>query len=308
MPNSVHAVNRRRSPPRRPGGSLGRRGPALRVAAALIGALLAAPEALRPEPKGPSKPASSAGIAVATLAYADNLVEKQAANEQGWRKLQEGERLRTGDRVRVGPDAIARFEFAWMFLTAGPDTTLHIPAERILSAVLDAGRAELRAPGQQIVKVRTGDAEIRGEGRVVVRREKTLVAVMAMDGTVRVEAAGKTEVLQAGEGSVVEDGQAPEDVIGLPPGPEGLWPGPDPVYVKKGQSVRLNWSPKGAGHHLQILSIDSSDPLLARDVGPAPYPITIPWLGTYRWRVATLDEKGLEGRSSALGYICVVDK
>jgi len=275
------------------------------IAAALIGALLAAPPAAAP--KDP-KPGSSAGIAVATLVYAENVVEKQAANEQGWRKLQEGERLRTGDRVRVGPDALARFEFAWMSLTAGPETTLHIPAERILSAVLDEGRAELRAPGQQIVKVRTADAEIRGEGRVVVRRQKTLVAVMAMDGNVRVEAAGKTEVLQAGEGSVIEEGRPPDDVIELSPGPGGLWPGQDPVYVKKGQSVRLNWSPTGTQHHLQILSIDSNDPLIARDVGPAPYPITIPWLGTYRWRIATLDGKGLEGRSSAFGYICVVDK
>ena len=308
MPNAAQAVRSRRSPQPRPGRAFGRRGPRLRITAALIGVFLAAPEALRPAPKDPAKPGSSAGIAVATLVYAENKVEKQTASEQGWRPLQEGERLRTGDRVRVGPDALARFEFAWMSLTAGPDTTLHIPAERILSAVLDAGRAELRAPGQQIVKVRTGDAEIRGEGRVVVRREKTLVAVMAMDGTVRLEAAGKTEILQAGEGSVVEDGQAPEDVIRLPSGPEGLWPGQDPVYVKKGQSVRLNWSPPGAGHHLQILSIDSNEPLIARDVGPAPYPITIPWLGTYRWRVATLDEKGLEGRSSGFGYVCVVDK
>ncbi len=289
MPNPAPSPRRR-----------GLRWPALLGLPALASALLAAP----------GKPAPPAGgVAVATLVYADKVVEKEST-AAGWRKLQEGERFRTGDRVRVGIDALARFEFPWMSLTAGPATTLHIPAERILSTVLDEGRAELLAPGQQIVKVRTADAEIRGEGRVVVRRERqmALVVVMAIDGSASVEARSKTAILRAGEGTVIEDGNPPGEVTKLAPAPAGLWPGQDPVYVKKGLDVRLNWSPKGTAHHLQILPIDTSDPLIARDVGPPPYAISIPWLGTYRWRVATRDEKGLEGLPSAFGYICVVDK
>jgi hypothetical protein len=36
--------------------------------------------------------------------------------------------------------------------------------------------------------------------------------------------------------------------------------------------------------------------------------MTIPWLGTYRWRVSSRDERGLEGVPSPFGYICVVEK
>lgn len=270
----------------------------------------AAPQAPRVSVPGSKGAPSAAGIPVATLVYAEKVVEKEAGADRGWKKLQEGERFRTGDRVRVGLDALARFEFPWMSLTAGPLTTLRIPAERILSAVLDEGRAELLAPGQRIVKLRAADAEVRGEGRVVVRRDRQrgIVVVMAMEGAFRVEAREKAVVLRAGEGVEIADGEAPGEAIALSPPPGGMFPGPDPVYVKKGQEVRLNWSPAGSAHHVQILPIDSGDALIARDVGPAPYSISIPWLGTYRWRVSSRDEKGLEGVPSPFGYICVVDK
>ena len=48
--------------------------------------------------------------------------------------------------------------------------------------------------------------------------------------------------------------------------------------------------------------------LLARNVGAPPLTIEIPWLGTYRWRVSTRDDRGLESPPSAAGYVCVVDK
>lgn len=271
------------------------------LAVVLAGAATAAPAA---------KPGKAAGIPVATLVFAEKLVEKEALASQGWRKIREGERFRTGDRVRVGLEALARFEFPWMSLTAGPDTVLHIPAERILSAVLDEGRAELLAPGRQIVKVRTAAVEVRGEGRVVVRRNAQwgTVLVMAMEGSLRVEAAGKTAVLATGEGTLVRDGEPPGPAVKLGPPPDKLWPGADPIYVQKGQDLRLNWRSPGTAHHLQVLPIDSNDPLISRDVGASPYPLAIAWLGTYRWRVATRDERGFEGLPSAFGYICVVDR
>ena len=45
--------------------------------------------------------------------------------------------------------------------------------------------------------------------------------------------------------------------------------------------------------------------LLQRDVGPPPWKIDVPWPGAFRWRVASRDERGLEGRPSADGGICV---
>jgi hypothetical protein len=56
------------------------------------------------------------------------------------------------------------------------------------------------------------------------------------------------------------------------------------------------------------MPLDSDDVLMARDVGPPPYALVIPWEGTYRWHVSSRDGQGLEGRPSEAGYICVVEK
>jgi hypothetical protein len=61
-------------------------------------------------------------------------------------------------------------------------------------------------------------------------------------------------------------------------------------------------------HHVQVLDFDSDQVLLARDTGPSPLSLRIPWLGTYRWRVSARDARGIEGLPSRPGYICVVEK
>jgi len=198
-----------------------------------------------------------------------------------------------------------------MSVTAGPATIMYIPAEVVLSLVLSEGRAEFEARGRDIVKVRTAEAVIRGAGRIVVRRERerTLVMAMAMDGTFRVEASGETVVLQAGEGTVVRDGEAPGPAQPLPEAPKGLRPGTDPLYVPSGESAPLTWSPAAASAHVQVTALGSDVVLLARDVSRLPYALHIPWEGTYRWRVSSRDAQGLESLpSSEEGLICVVER
>jgi hypothetical protein len=250
------------------------------------------------------------GVPVATLAYVDKGVERETATGRGWQPLTEGESVRTGDRIRTAPDGLARLKYPWMSLTAGPSTVVHIPAGFILSTVLDEGRAELLAQGREIIKVRTAEAEIRGEGRIIVRREqeRTMVMAMALDGTFRVEASGMAVVLQAGEGTVIKDGQHPEPPAKLPEAPTALQPGQDPVYVARGEPVRLSWSPAGEAHHIQLLPLYSDEVLIEKDVSGPPQALTFAWLGTYRWRVSSRDARGIESRPSAPGYICVVEK
>jgi len=265
-----------------------------------------------PKPKRPAKagPSRLSGIAVATLAYAAGPVEREVEGASGKSVLKQGEFVRTGDRIRTGPETVARIAFPWMSVTASPSTTLHIPSEVILSAVFDRGRAEIAAEGGDILKLRTAEAEIRGSGRVVVRRdaERQALVVAAREGTFRVEGAGKAVVLLAGEGTVVRQGAPPAPATRLPPAPSDLVPGKDPVYVVQGEATRLSWRDAGATHHLEVLPLESSDILLARDVGKGPEQVTIPWLGTYRWRVAARDAVGLESLPSADGLICVVEK
>jgi hypothetical protein len=255
--------------------------------------------------------ASLTGIAVARLAWADAVVEREAAQgKTGWRELKEGDSLRTGDRIRTTADGVARFEFPWMSVTAGPSTMLHVPAEVVLSTVLGQGRAEFEGRGRDIVKVRTAEAVIRGTGRIVVRRDRsrTLVMAMAIDGSFRVEASGTTVVILAGEGTIIRDGAAPGPAVKLPEAPGTIRPGRDPAYVAAGEPLSLTWSAAAVASHIQVLPLDSPDVIIGRDVGRPPYALSIPWVGTYRWHVSSRDEQGLEGRPSEEGFICVVEK
>ncbi|HEY6554817.1 MAG TPA: hypothetical protein VI669_15795 [Vicinamibacteria bacterium] len=264
-----------------------------------------------PKPKRPpSGPSRLQGIAVATLAYAAGPLRREAAGARSASPLNPGEFVRTGDFVRTGAEGVARFAFPWMSVTASPHTTLHIPSEVILSVVLEEGRAEVSAAGGDILKIRTAEAEVRGAGRVVVRRDpkRQALVVTAREGTFRVEGSGKAVVLLAGEGTVVRKGSPPEPARRLPPAPTDLRPGQDPIYVVKGEAASLSWRQAGATHHLEVLPLESGDVLLERDVGVGPEEMTIPWLGTYRWRVAARDALGLESLPSVEGLICVVEK
>jgi hypothetical protein len=265
----------------------------------------------KPEVVAEKKPApSAAGIAVAKLTYVDRVVERESVpNPAGWRPVKEGDSVRTGDRIRTSADALARMEFPWMSVTAGPSTTLHIPASMILSTVLDEGRAEFEAGGRDIVKVKTAEAEIRGAGRIVVRRERerTLVMAMALDGTFKVEAKGDVTVLRQGEGTAIKDGQPAAAPVKIPPPPQLLSPTSDPVYVRKGDPVVLRFDPSGPAY-VQILPLQGGDVLIAREVAGSPVSLGIPWEGTYRWRASIRDARGFEGLPSEDGYICVVEK
>ena len=283
------------------------------LALGLAGVVPAASLGPTPAPRaaGPPRGAPAAGVAVATLGWMDAGVEREDdLGKSGWRPIKPGDTVRTGDRLRTAPEGVARFDFPWMSVTAGPATVMHIPAEVVLSLVLGEGRVEFEGRGRDIVKVRTADAVIRGTGRIVVRREsgRTLVMAMAMDGTFRVEASGEAVVLQAGEGTVVRDGEAPRPPQKLPEAPERLRPGADPLYVASGESATLTWSPAAASSHVQVMALGSDEVLMARDVSHLPYTLVIPWEGTFRWRVSSRDAQGLESRPSEEGLICVVEK
>jgi hypothetical protein len=290
------------------------RSAATALALAVLAASPARPDVQVRAPQPPARPKEGPsrlqGIAVATLAYASAPVEREILGTSGTKALKPGEFVRTGDRIRTGADGVARLSFPWMSITASPSTTIHIPSEVILSVVLDQGRAEVAAEGGDILKVRAAEAEVRGAGRVVIRRDsqRQALVVTAREGTFRVEGGGKAVVLLAGEGTVVRQGQPPEPASRLPPAPSDLRPGQDPIYVVKGQPAQLSWRHAGATHHLEVLPLDSNDVLLERDVGVGPEPMTIPWLGTYRWRVSARDALGLESLPSAEGLICVVEK
>jgi hypothetical protein len=255
-----------------------------------------------PRPRG-------AGIAIGDLAWVDREVERaELPAKSSWRRLGQGDPLRTGDTFRSSADATARLEFPWMTVTLGPSTMLTIPASTVLSTVLEQGRAEFTGPGRDIVKILVGEGEVRGGGRLVLRRSVGRTSAAALEGAFRVRAAGRTVEIKAGEGTTVVDGRPPEAPAPLPSPPRGLVPGRDPFYVRSGQPVELRWAPAGPSHHVEILALQKDEVLLSREAGAPPLRLELPWLGTYRWRVSARDARGVESRPSAEGLICSVEK
>jgi hypothetical protein len=277
------------------------------ASASALALVAAAAGAQAPVPAPPRPP--GAGIAIGDLGWAGRDVERaELPQKTSWRRLATGDKLRTGDTFRTSEDATARLNFPWMAITLGSSTLLTIPASTVLSTVLEQGWAEFAGPGRDIVKIRVGDGEVRGGGRLVLRRSVGRTSATALEGDFHVRAAGRTVEIKGGQGTVVMDGRPPDAPVPLPAAPHGLQPGKDPVYVRAGQSVDLRWTAGGPSYRVEILALKSDEVLLARDVAAPPFRAEIPWLGTYRWRVSTRDARGLESPPSVDGLICSVER
>jgi hypothetical protein len=276
--------------------------------AAAVSALGLLVTPLYPQAAAPAAPRpAGAGIAIGELAWADGTVERaELPLKSTWRRLVPGDKLRTGDTFRTEGDATVRLDFPWMAVGLSPSSMLTIPASTVLSTVLEQGRAEFAGPGRDIVKIRVGDGEVRGGGRLVLRRTVGLTSVSVLEGSFRVRAAGRTVEIKAGQGTVVPDGAPPQPPSPLPQAPRGLHPGSDPVYVRSGQPAELTWTATGPSH-VEILALQGDGVLLAREAAP-PLRLAIPWLGTYRWRVSARDARGVESPPSSEGLICSVDR
>lgn len=286
----------------------GSRSPRALAAWAAAVLLLSAARPLAAQGPAPARPAA-AGVAIGSLAWVDRTVERaELPAKSAWRRVGEGDPLRTGDTFRTADDGTARLDFPWMEVALGPSSMLTIPASTVLSTVLERGRAEFSGEGRDIVKIVVGDGEVRGGGRLVLRRSSGRTSAAALEGSFKVRAAGRVVVIGAGEGTVMNDGRPPEPAAPLPPAPDGLYPGSDPVYVVSGRPVELRWAPSGHAYHVQILDFQTDEVLLARDASGPPLRIELPWLGSYRWRVSTRDARGVESQPSTMGFICSVDR
>jgi hypothetical protein len=278
---------------------------ALLLSAAGSGAPSPAP-APTPTPTPRSK---GAGIGIGSLTWLDREIERaELPAKSSWQRLREGDKVRTGDSFKTGSDATARLEFPWMAVTLGGGTLLTIPASSVLSTVLEQGRAEFSGEGRDMVKIKVGDGEVRGGGRLVLRRSVGRTSAAVLEGSFRLRAAGRTVEIKGGEGTVIQDGRPPEPPRPLPAAPGGLEPGKDAAYVRTGQPVELRWTGGPTPFHLELLALDRDQVLLARDVSAPPVRLELPWLGTYRWRVIARDASGVESRPSSEGLLCSVGR
>ena len=271
---------------------------------ALVGALVALPSAALAQPAATTGKTPSP-LTLARLSVVEHRVELGKTDAR-WQQAVEGGPLALGEALRTGPEAVARLDLPWMALTLSPGSTLRFPDSVLLQATLEAGRVLVEAPKLDALKLVTDEAEVRGQGRAVVRRQAKSTLVTCLAGRFLVEAAGAVVTLTAGQGTVVAAGKSPSAPQGVLPAPaEGLWPALDPVFVAPGEPLELRWKGSAPGYQLEVLPVGSDVVLLQRDVAASPVKIEVPWEGAFRWRVSARDARGLEGLPSADGLIAV---
>ena len=223
-----------------------------------------------------------------------------------WRRALEGQPLLPGESLRTGSDALARVELPWMALTLSPGSRLRFPDALVLSVVLDDGRAVVEGERLETLKLVTPEAEVRGRGRAIVRRERGRTLVSCLSGRFRVAARRGSVTLGGGQGTAVDGAGAPSAPGPLPEPPAGtLWPGRDPAYVAPGEPLALRWPAGDGPFQVELLPVGREIVLRQRDVAGPPLALAIPWPGAFRWRVSRRDARGLEGLPSAEGLIAV---
>ncbi|HWX24321.1 MAG TPA: hypothetical protein VN083_04735 [Vicinamibacteria bacterium] len=253
------------------------------------------------------RPHPDVGIAVAKVSFFDGAVDVGSPDGK-WTAAREGSRVRTGDLVRTNAQATARVEFPFMSLVVGPSSVIGVAPSQVLATLLESGRLEEHAEASDAIKLRTPEAQLRGRGHVVVRRDGSKTSIMVWDGRFLVQASGHYLTLIGGVGTVVERGK-PLVASSLPPPPADPRPGPDPLYVAQGEPLSLAWQGTSKRYHVQVFGIDSDEVLLERETGEPPLSLLVPWLeGTFRWHVSERDERGLESRPSHDGLFCFVGK
>lgn len=250
-------------------------------------------------------PPTPAPLEVARMGFVEGGVETQ---HQGgaWKKAAEDQPLLIGDRVRTLKGGTARLEFPWTAIAVGDASEISLPNARVLTLLLDRGRLDID-PEQTLLRVVTEEALISGSGRTLVRREGTSTFIASYNGGADVEAKGSIVRLGINKGTLVTAGKAPSDPTTMGPAPHLVSPRADPRYVKAGQPVHLIWTGPETSYHLEVLSIDSDVPVVSLDVDTREYDLRLPWLGTFRWRVAGRFGP-VESQASSEGLVCVVEK
>ncbi len=270
----------------------------------LLVALVGSAEAQTAKTKGGPTP-TPAALEVARMGFVEGGVEIQHPGG-AWTKAAEEQPILIGDRVRTLKGGTARLEFPWTAIAVGDGSEVFIPSARLLTLQLDRGRLDLD-PEQTLLRVVTDEALISGSGRTLVRREGTSTFVASYNGGADVEAKGTIVRLGINKGTLVTAGKPPGEAATLGPAPRVVSPRTDPRYVKPGEIVHLTWTGQETAYHLEVLSIDSDVPVVSLDIDTHEYDLRLPWLGTFRWRVAGRFGP-LETQASGEGLICVVEK
>lgn len=261
---------------------------------------MAAPALAAPRPLTPR-------ATVAVVRLMDGSIQHGAG--KSWKPIDTGFRIAPGDSLRTDREGVAALTFPWMSILIGTETVVGLLPSAVLSVSLERGRIEEQASAGDILKVLTPEAEVRGRGTVIVSRSDggAQTRVSALRGWFRVRGRRGTVSLETGQGALLS-AAGDAETIDLPSPPTRLSPGADPVYVPMGTSARLSWTGAAPRYHVTVLDLSGDEVLLSREADAPAIELPARALGTFRWRVSSIDGRGVEGPPSATGLFCVVEK
>lgn len=137
--------------------------------------------------------------------------------------------------------------------------------------------------------------------------EKKMSALSVFDGKSEVKAQGKKVEVPGGYGTIVEMGEPPQQPEPLPQAPRLMEPVESAIMLpgKPGISetpVRFTWLRVEDRYHLQVAH-DPGFEQIIEDMKVPGNTVTLSFgRGTYYWRAAAIDKRGIEGYSSQSSF------
>ena len=135
--------------------------------------------------------------------------------------------------------------------------------------------------------------------------EKKMSSLSVYDGKSTVAAQGKIVEVPKGYGTVVEMGEPPALPEPLPPAPQLVEPVKTAFTLPRQKNtipVRFQWGRAQGSYHLQVALDSQFEKIIEDQVLPDNTATLSLAAGTYHWRAASINPKGLEGYASSSSF------
>lgn len=269
----------------------------------------------------------------------DGTVEFSQDDENSWEKVSVGQELTINTIIRTGTDSRAKLiledgstiqvlesskfvirKFFYDLRTGKRTSQLEV----ILGNIL--GKIKPKKVKESTFEVNVGAAAlgIRGTELRMGSDPAEASRISVLEGEIIINTNEEEMVVPENFGTFVEEGKPPAEPVELLPPPKGLSPGIG-IHETSAQNLILSWDHvaiipekitqrvakyffnKFARYHLEIAS-DTEFNFIVKDEIANENRIQTGVLspGEYYWRVSSVDNNGLEGRSSDVGKLRIV--
>ncbi len=198
-----------------------------------------------------------------------------------------------GSHLLVGPESEVVFDALSIFEGQGMlDTRIRLQRGRVENRIKPIGR-----PGSRYqIQTPAAVTVVRGtDFRVSVDAQSQQTRSEVTEGKVNVTGSGETVAVNAGEGSLIEQGQPPSP-------PRRLLDAPDLSTLQPGYQLPMSaveWQPLSGAVSYRVQLLDENTSLLYSQLVDGPR-VELPDQpeGSYQLRVRAIDDAGFEGLSA----------